>query len=94
MMLIDLLEPLPCHEHLLQQDYISLGESSYVDSQYLLAQCDSAHIAVYPFVLKTNKICTLQSPPDCRSVRSIILLKSMQVTSPPLGLSWDQVCAF
>ena len=89
---IDPLELLPCHKHLLQQDYISLGEGSYVDSQYLLAQCDSAHTTALSHCSQDKHRLYSSEPPDCRSVRSIILLKNMQVTSSPLGLSWDRVC--
>ncbi len=68
MILFDHVELLPCHQLLLQQDYISLSEGScYVDSQYLLAHC--------PFAPKTSNIFTLQNLPCCTSVRSVIFLK-------------------
>jgi hypothetical protein len=42
MMLVDPSDLLPCHRHLLQQDYVRLGEGTTVDRQYWLAQMNSA----------------------------------------------------
>ena len=41
-MLIDPADLLPCHRHLLQQDYLRLDEGPSVDRQYWLAQMNSA----------------------------------------------------
>ena len=42
MMLVDPSDLLPCHRHLLRQDYERLGEGTTVDRQYWLAQMTSA----------------------------------------------------
>jgi hypothetical protein len=47
MMLVDPDEELlPCHRHLLEQDFLQLGEGTSVNSQYWLAQMNLALLAV------------------------------------------------
>ena len=46
MMLVDPADLLPCHRHLVEQDYLQLGEGTMVDWQYLLAQMNTALSAV------------------------------------------------
>ena len=46
MMLVDPADLLPCHCHLLEQDYLQLGEGTTVDRQYWLAEMNTAISAV------------------------------------------------
>jgi hypothetical protein len=41
MMLVDKADILACHCHLLEQDYLQLGEGTTVDRQYWLTQTNS-----------------------------------------------------
>ncbi len=92
MMLIDPLELLACHQHLLQQDYISLGEGSYVNSQYVLAQCHWAHVAALSLCSQDKQHLYSSEPPRLQINKINNLSTKHQVTSPLLDLSWDCMC--
>ena len=78
MMLVDSDDLLPCHRHLLHQDFLKLGSGPSIDRQYWLAQMQSAVSAAAHYTVYHNR-----QPTDKRGTTRRRESSSLDITTVP-----------